>query len=34
MIRGGRSKPISSFPEISFRANDGGNLLLSEQEKK
>lgn len=31
----GRSKPISSFPEISFgnMANDGGNLLLSEQEK-
>lgn len=31
----GRSKPISKFPEISFgnMANDGGNLLLSEQEK-
>ena len=31
----GRSKPISNFPEISFgsMANDGGNLLLSEQEK-
>jgi len=31
----GRSKPLSNFPEISFgnMANDGGNLLLSEQEK-
>lgn len=31
----GRSKPISKFPEISFgnMANDGGNLLLSEEEK-
>src|SRR5690554_2520920 len=31
----GRSKPLSKFPEISFgnMANDGGNLLLSEQEK-
>lgn len=31
----GRSKPLSSFPEISFgnMANDGGNLLLSEDEK-
>lgn len=31
----GRSKPISNFPEISFgnMPNDGGNLLLSEEEK-
>lgn len=31
----GKGKPISKFPEISFgnMANDGGNLLLSEQEK-
>jgi hypothetical protein len=30
-----RSKPISKFPEINFgsMANDGGNLLLSEDEK-
>lgn len=32
----GRSKPLSKFPEISFgnMANDGGNLLLSEEEKE
>ena len=31
----GRSKPLSKFPEISFgsMANDGGHLLLSQQEK-
>jgi hypothetical protein len=31
----GRSKPLSNFPEISFgnMANDGGSLLLSEEEK-
>lgn len=31
----GRSKPLSKFPEISFgnMANDGGSLLLSEEEK-
>ncbi|MDD4883804.1 DNA methyltransferase [Sulfuricurvum sp.] len=31
----GRSKPLSKFPEINFgsMANDGGNLLLSQQER-
>ncbi len=31
----GKSKPISKFPEISFgnMANDGGSLLLSEEER-
>jgi type I restriction-modification system DNA methylase subunit len=31
----GRSKPLSKFPEISFgnMANDGGHLLLSQEEK-
>ena len=31
----GQSKPLSNFPEISFgsMANDGGNLLLSQEEK-
>jgi len=35
IIATGRSKPISNFPKISFgnMPNDGGNLLLSEQEK-
>lgn len=31
----GRNKPLSNFPEISFgsMANDGGHLLLSQQDK-
>lgn len=31
----GRTKPLSTFPEMSFGSmpNDGGNLLLSEEEK-
>jgi len=31
----GRSKPLSKFPEINFgsMANDGGNLLFSQEEK-
>ncbi len=34
-IVSGRNKPISNFPKISFgnMANDGGNLLLNEEEK-
>lgn len=36
VIIAGNSKPLSKFPEISFgnMANDGGYLLLSEEEKR